>query len=271
MLLIRQSELRQCPNGPPEYLIPEFEPVHVFTNLRHSPRDVDSQCRVLRSAEPTFEADEVRLAPSGVTVVGVDRTCDDLNQDLIVAHWGRLGLNESQGFRRSITGANDGFHDVGPFDCLQCKLIQSVYVYNVNMSSVNQKSSTAQPVRVPLSRDRILQVAVEIMDTEGLGSLTMRRLGHDLDVEAMALYRHVRGKVDILDGMVDLVLGEIDLSPPSEDWKTSLRASAISAHETLLRHPWTCGLVLTPNLRAIPNRMIYIESILARLRAAGFS
>ena len=139
------------------------------------------------------------------------------------------------------------------------------------MSSVNQKSSTAQPVRVPLSRDRILQVAVEIMDTEGLGSLTMRRLGHDLDVEAMALYRHVRGKVDILDGMVDLVLGEIDLSPPSEDWKTSLRASAISAHETLLRHPWTCGLVLTPNLRAIPNRMIYIESILARLRAAGFS
>jgi AcrR family transcriptional regulator len=109
------------------------------------------------------------------------------------------------------------------------------------------------------------------MDREGLGSLTMRRLGADLDVEAMALYRHVHGKADILDGIVDHVLGEIDLSPLSEDWKTSLRASAISAHETLLRHPWTCGLVLSPNLRAIPSRMTYIESILAQLRTAGFS
>ena len=139
------------------------------------------------------------------------------------------------------------------------------------MSSVNQNSSTSQPVRLPLSRDRILHVAVEIMDKEGLGSLTMRKLGHDLDVEAMALYRHVHEKADILDGIVDLVLGEIDLSPCSENWKASLRASAISAHEALLRHPWTCGLVLSPNLRAIPSRMLYIESILARLRAAGFS
>jgi hypothetical protein len=67
----------------------------------------------------------------------------------------------------------------------------------------------------------------------------MRKLGHYLDVEAMALYRHVQGKADILDGIVDLVLGEIDLSPSSENWKMSLRASAISAHEALLRHPWT--------------------------------
>ena len=146
-----------------------------------------------------------------------------------------------------------------------------MYVYNVNLSSVKQSASTNQAVRLPLSRDRILQVAVEITDKEGLGSLTMRKLGHDLDVEAMALYRHVQGKGDILDGIVDLVLGEIDLSPCSENWKASLRASAISAHEALLRHPWTCGLVLSPNLRAIPSRMLYIESILARLRAAGFS
>jgi AcrR family transcriptional regulator len=139
------------------------------------------------------------------------------------------------------------------------------------MSSVKQNSSTSQRVRLPLSRDRILQVAIEIMDKEGLGSLTMRKLGNDLDVEAMALYRHVRGKADILDGIVDLVLGEIELSPGSKDWKTSLRASAISAHEALLQHPWTCELVLSPNLRAIPSRMLYIESILARLRATGFS
>jgi AcrR family transcriptional regulator len=116
-----------------------------------------------------------------------------------------------------------------------------------------------------------LQVAVEITDKEGLESLTMRKLGHDLDVEAMALYRHVQGKADILDGIVDLVLSEIDLSPCSNSWRMSLRASAISAYEVLLRHPWTCGLVLSPNLRAIPSRMRYIESILARLRAAGYS
>ena len=139
------------------------------------------------------------------------------------------------------------------------------------MSRVTQNSSTNQPVRLPLSRDRILQVAVGITDEKGLGSLTMRKLGHDLDVEAMALYRHVQGKADILDGIVDLVLSEIDLSPCSDNWRMSLRASAISAHEALLRHPWTCGLVLSPNLRTIPSRMRYIESILARLRSAGYS
>ncbi len=144
-------------------------------------------------------------------------------------------------------------------------------MYNVNLSSVTHNSSTNHPVRLPLSRDRILQVAVDITDKEGLRSLTMRKLGHDLDVEAMALYRHVQGKADILDGIVDLVLGEIDLSPYSSSWRMSLRASAISAHEALLRHPWTCGLVLSPNLRTIPSRMRYIESILARLRAAGYS
>lgn len=116
-----------------------------------------------------------------------------------------------------------------------------------------------------------MQVAVGITDEKGLGSLTMRKLGHDLDVEAMALYRHVQGKADILDGIVDLVLSEIDLSPCSDNWRMSLRASAISAHEALLRHPWTCGLVLSPNLRTIPSRMRYIESILARLRSAGYS
>jgi AcrR family transcriptional regulator len=144
-------------------------------------------------------------------------------------------------------------------------------VYNVNLSSVTPNSSTNQPVRLPLSRDRVLQAAVGIADKEGLGSLTMRKLGHDLDVEAMALYRHVQGKSDILDGIVDLVLSEIDLSPFSDNWRMSLRASGISAHEALLRHPWACGLVLSPNLRTIPSRMLYIESILARLRAAGYS
>jgi len=136
---------------------------------------------------------------------------------------------------------------------------------------VTLNSLTNQPVRLPLSRDRILRVAVEITDKEGLGSLTMRKLGHDLDVEAMALYRHVQGKADVLDGIVGLVLDEIDLSPCSGSWRMSLRASAISAHEALLRHPWTCGLVLSPNPRVIPSRMLYIESILARLRTAGFS
>lgn len=127
-------------------------------------------------------------------------------------------------------------------------------------------------VRTPLSRDRILVTAVAMADTGGLDSLTMRSIGHELGVEAMSLYNHVRDKGEILAGIADLVLSEFDIRPPARDWRTATRESAISAHEALLRHPWSCELILAPRPpRILPARMRWIESILARFRAAGFS
>jgi AcrR family transcriptional regulator len=109
-------------------------------------------------------------------------------------------------------------------------------------------------------------------DADGLGVLTMRNLGSALGVEAMSLYNHVRGKDDILDGIVDVVLSEIDLSPTSADWKVAMRQTAISAHDALLRHRWACQLILSPSSTSIiASRLRYIEAVLARFRAAGFS
>jgi AcrR family transcriptional regulator len=117
-----------------------------------------------------------------------------------------------------------------------------------------------------------LDVATELADTGGLAALTMRALGHALGVEAMSLYNHVDNKDDVLDGIVDQVLAGIDLDPTSEGWRASIRRSAVSAHELLVRHPWSCELVLQPNRQSISTaRIRYIESILARLRHAGFS
>ncbi|MGH8940838.1 MAG: TetR family transcriptional regulator, partial [Actinomycetes bacterium] len=65
--------------------------------------------------------------------------------------------------------------------------------------------------RAPLSRERVLRAAIALADEAGIESLTMRRLGQELGVEAMSLYRHVANKDDILDGIVDLVLGDIDV------------------------------------------------------------
>ena len=63
----------------------------------------------------------------------------------------------------------------------------------------------------PLSRERVLRAAVALADAGGIEALTMRRLGEELGVEAMSLYRHVANKDDLLDGMVDVVFGEIEL------------------------------------------------------------
>ena len=73
---------------------------------------------------------------------------------------------------------------------------------------------SAKP-RTPLSRERVLRAALELADAGGIESLTMRRLGQELGVEAMSLYNHVANKDDILDGIVDLVFGEIDLPSPA--------------------------------------------------------
>jgi AcrR family transcriptional regulator len=109
-------------------------------------------------------------------------------------------------------------------------------------------------------------------DNGGIDSLTMRALGQALGVEAMSLYNYVEDKDDLLSGIVELVLSEIDLAPTADDWRSDMRATAVSAHEALLRHPWACRLVLSPtSARMISARMSYIESILAGLRDAGFT
>jgi AcrR family transcriptional regulator len=130
--------------------------------------------------------------------------------------------------------------------------------------------SSKNRVRAPLSEERILRCAIRLADANGVESLSMRGLATKLGVEAMSLYNHVGGKDEILDGIVELVLGEIDVPVGMADWKAAMRRRAISAHEVLLRHPWAAGL-LESRASTSPVRLKYADAVLGALRAGGFS
>src|SRR2546430_7012155 len=127
----------------------------------------------------------------------------------------------------------------------------------------------AEP-RTPLSRERVLRAAVALADESGIDSLTMRKLGDALGVEAMSLYNHVANKDDVLDGMVDLVFSEIGLPSGGTDWKTAMRQRAISAREVLSRHRWAIGLMES---RASPGpaTLRHHDAVIGSLREGGFS
>jgi AcrR family transcriptional regulator len=125
------------------------------------------------------------------------------------------------------------------------------------------------PPRIPLSRERVLNAALGLADEGGVEAVSMRRLGQVLGVEAMSLYKHVADKEAILDGIADLVMDEVEVPSPDLDWRTSIRRSAISAHEALRRHPWA-GLVLESRLNPGPARLRYLEAVVGVLRGAGF-
>jgi len=126
------------------------------------------------------------------------------------------------------------------------------------------------PARAPLSRDRVLQTAVELADQGGIDSLSMRRLGRTLGVEAMSLYNHVASKDDLLDGLADIAVGEIELPAAGEDWRAAMRRRAISAREMLSRHPWA-GAVIESRTNSSPARLRYPEAVVASLLRAGFT
>ena len=127
----------------------------------------------------------------------------------------------------------------------------------------------AEP-RARLSRDRVLGAAVALADAGGIESLTMRKLGVELGVEAMSLYRYVANKSDLLDGMIDIVFGGIDLPNGDTDWRTAMRRRAISVRAVLSHHRWATGLMesrTTPG----PANLRHHDAVLGTLRAAGFS
>jgi AcrR family transcriptional regulator len=137
------------------------------------------------------------------------------------------------------------------------------------MQMATQADPTAEP-RTPLSRERVLRAALDLADTGGVESLSMRKLGQELGVEAMSLYRHVRNKNDMVNGMVDLVFGEIGLPLRGVDWKTAMRQRAISAREVLARHPWAIGLMESRS-RPGPATLRHHDAVIGALREAGFS
>lgn len=116
----------------------------------------------------------------------------------------------------------------------------------------------------------MLEAAVRLADEQGSEAITMRRLAQQLGVEAMSLYYHVGSKAQLLTGIVDVVLGQVELPAPGADWRAAIRTIAISTHRILGDHPWAASLMLAPE-RTLPARLRYMEALLGSLRQGGFS
>ncbi|MDF1755163.1 MAG: TetR/AcrR family transcriptional regulator C-terminal domain-containing protein [Verrucomicrobiales bacterium] len=133
-----------------------------------------------------------------------------------------------------------------------------------------KKTEDTANERRPLSRERVLQAAVRLADEVGIESLSMRKLGQELGVEAMSLYRHVANKDEILDGIVDIVAGEIELPALQGDWKAEMRRRANSAHHVLMSHPWATMLIVS-RVNTGPAMLRYVDATIGCLREAGFT
>lgn len=130
------------------------------------------------------------------------------------------------------------------------------------------KSDTAP--QIPLSRERILVAAISLADEGGIESLSMRKIAQELGVQAMSLYNHLANKDDLLDGIVDIVIGEIEVPDLGMDWRMAMRRRANSAHEVLLRHPWAT-MPIVSRINVGPAMLRYIDGTLGCLWEAGFS
>jgi AcrR family transcriptional regulator len=132
-----------------------------------------------------------------------------------------------------------------------------------------QKTRKRRNSQVPLSRERLVKAAVVLADASGFESFSMRNLADELGAAPMSLYRHVANKEDLLDGMVDVLFGE--MYPPAirADWKAELRERGISARAALQRHPWAVGLMET-RMRPGPASVVHHNATMGCLREAGF-
>ncbi|WP_405626381.1 TetR/AcrR family transcriptional regulator [Streptomyces sp. NBC_01396] len=136
-----------------------------------------------------------------------------------------------------------------------------------------QVGAAAQP-RTPLSKERVLRAAVALADEGGVDALSMRRIAQALDVVPMALYKHVANKNELLDGMIDALVGEIDPPARGTDWKNAVRLRVLSARRMLLRHPWAPAVIearMKARATPTPAVMRYLDSMIGIFRAGGFS
>ena len=155
------------------------------------------------------------------------------------------------------------------------KAVARISALRCTLGAVPTEAELRAEPRQPLSRERVLRAAVRIADRDGLGALTMRSLARELDVEAMSLYYHVANKEAVLDGVVDVVAGEIEAAAsasdgPVDDWQTALRTRILAAREVLLRHPWAPEVMET-RTAVSPAVLRYYDGLLGLMRAGGLS
>jgi AcrR family transcriptional regulator len=148
-------------------------------------------------------------------------------------------------------------------------------MYTLSIRHVEEPITLPPPTtreRTPLNRQRALLAAVTLADSEGIDAVSMRNLAARLGVVAMALYKHVANKEDLLDGMIDTIVATYD-PPASEaagDWKNAVRSRVMSARNTLLQHPWA-RQVIESRTKRTPTVLAYMDSLAGTFMAGGFS
>src|ERR1700751_1829897 len=113
--------------------------------------------------------------------------------------------------------------------------------------------ATRSRTRKPLTKERVLEQAIVLADQDGIEALSMRQLGQALGVEAMSLYNHVANKGELVAAMVDSVIERFELPDDERRWDVAILRCAISAHDLLIEHPWTCSLALVPGDVSVPG------------------
>ncbi|MER8188471.1 TetR/AcrR family transcriptional regulator C-terminal domain-containing protein [Kitasatospora sp. NPDC094015] len=124
--------------------------------------------------------------------------------------------------------------------------------------------------RAPLSRERVLRAAVALADGTGIEALSMRRLAQDLGVVPMALYKHVANKEELLDGMVDVVVGGIGSPDLDPGWRAAVRGRILAAREALRSHPWALQVIRSRN-GPTPALLAHMDAVIGSFRNGGFS
>lgn len=126
------------------------------------------------------------------------------------------------------------------------------------------------PTRQPLNRERILQAAIALADRDGLGALTMRALADALSVKPMAVYHHLSGKDEILDGIVDTIVAMIALPVPGQPWRAEITRMAESTRAVLVPHSWVITLLESRRAPG-PATLTHHDAVIGTFREAGFS
>ncbi|WP_309126281.1 TetR/AcrR family transcriptional regulator C-terminal domain-containing protein [Kocuria sp.] len=129
---------------------------------------------------------------------------------------------------------------------------------------------TPIPRRTPLNRERVLRAAVVFADRSGIEALSMRSLAQQLGVVPMALYKHVANKEELLDGMVEVVVGAIDPPTRGAHWKAAVRQRILAARQSLAHHCWACQ-VIQSRTHASPVVLEYMDSLMGIFLAGGVS
>ena len=142
--------------------------------------------------------------------------------------------------------------------------------YGVALSGVDSSVYMTTTERQPLTRERIIQAAVDLTDDRGLDALSMRKLGAALGVEAMSLYNHVGGKEDILDSMVEYLFNSIGPIDTTAGWQPTVRGAALAAKRAFASHPWSITLITTRQTLS-EGSFAVMDAMIGMLLAEGYS